>query len=72
MAHNSEATRGTIQVILESPKLFNVVVYIVVLHWLSLIVEDDSDIYDGLGMAVGRIIGMFYADTNLIGSRYTE
>ena len=37
-------------------------------YWISLIVEDESSIHDGLRMAVGRIMGMFYADDGIIGS----
>ena len=40
----------------------------VVRHWLSLTVEDKFAIHDRLGMAMGRSMGVFYADDGLIGS----
>ena len=45
---------------------------IVVQHWLSLTVEDDSAIRNGIGMAAGRIMVVFYADGGIIGSREPE
>ena len=54
--------RGTTQGGLASPKLFNVVVDRVVRHWLSLKVEDKYAFHDGIGMKLGRIMGLFYAD----------
>ena len=38
-------------------------------HWLSIIVEDDTVIYDGMGHEVGRILGVFYVENVLIGHR---
>ena len=60
------ATRGTTQVILASPTLFNVEVYIVVQHWISLTVEDEHAIHNWLGMKAGRSMVTFYADVGLI------
>ena len=48
--------------------LFNVAVYSVVRHWISLTVEDESTIHGGIGMAVIIIMGVFYANYGLIGS----
>ena len=39
----------------------------VVRHWLSHTVENESAIHDRLRTAVGRSMGMFYADDGLIG-----
>ena len=47
--------------------LFNVVVDNVVHNWLSMKVEDDMVIHDGLVHAVVRSMGVFYADDGLIG-----
>ena len=52
--------------------LFNVEVDSVARYWISLIVEDESSIHDGLRMAVGRIMGMFNANDGIIGLRYPE
>ena len=38
----------------------------VVWHWLSLTVEDEYSIHDGLRLSVGRSMGMFYADDGFI------
>ena len=39
---------------------------------MSLTVEYASSTHEGLGMAVGRCIGAFYADNEMIGSRDPE
>ena len=51
------------------PTLFKVAVYSVFLHWLLLMVEDESVVHNGLGHTVFRIMGVFYADYGIIGSR---
>ena len=61
------STRGTTQGGLTSPKIFNVEVDNMVRHWLSIIVEDDTVIYDGMGHEVGRILGVFYMYNGIIG-----
>ena len=66
------ATRGTTQWGVGYTKLFNVAVHSMVRHWLSLTVEEESAIRDVLGMAVGRCMGVFYMDDDLIGSRDPE
>ena len=63
------ATRGMTQGRLTSPTLFNVEVYRVVRHWLSFTVEDNYATINGLGMSVGRCMGVFYADDGMIGTR---
>ena len=39
-------------------KLFNVAVENVVWHWLSMAMEDDAFIHDGMRHTVGRIMGV--------------
>ena len=36
-------------------------------HRLSLTLEDDSSNHDGIRMALGRCMGVFYADSGMIG-----
>ena len=66
------ATRGTTQGGLKLLTLFNVVVDNVVRHWLSMTVEDDTVIHDGMVHAVGWSMGVFYGDDGPIGLRYPE
>ena len=40
--------------------------------WISLTVEDKYDTHDGLGMAVGRCMSVFYVDDVMIRSRELE
>ena len=54
------------------PTKINTTVDSLVLHWMSLTVEDLSTNHEGLGMTVGQCIGIFYADDGMIGSRDTE
>ena len=39
----------------------------VVRHWLSMTVEYDVIIHDGLGHGMGQIMRVFYADYGIIG-----
>ena len=55
-----------------SPTLLNVVVNSVVRHWILMAVEYKAVIQNGLGHAVGQILGVFYADDGLLVSRYPE
>ena len=57
---------------MSSPTLFHVAVDSVVQHWLSLLVEYESNIHDSLRMAVGRSMGVFYVYNGLVGSRYLQ
>ena len=41
-------------------------------HWISLTVEYKSATNDGLGIAVGRSMGVVYVDDGRLGSRYPE
>ena len=60
---------GTTQGGLMLPILLNVAVGSVVCHWISLTVEDGEVTQDGLGQAVGQIMGVFYADDEILGSQ---
>ena len=42
------------------------------LPWLALIVEDKLVAQEGLRLAVGRCLGLFYANNGMVGSRYPE
>ena len=66
------ATRGTTQVRLVSPTLFNVVVDNVIQTWLGMTVEDQRVDHEGLGETVGRCLGVFYAGNGMVGSRNSE
>ena len=46
--------------------------YSVVQPWISLTVEDGSVVHDEFRKAVGRIMGVFYANDGLIGLRDPE
>ena len=39
---------------------------------MSLTMEDESATHEGLGMAVGRCMGVFYADDSMISSKVPE
>jgi len=62
------ATRGVTQGDIISPTIFNVVADAIVRYWLSLVVDDGSEV-DGLGMMVQEWLVLFYADDGLIASR---
>ena len=51
------------------PILFNVAVDRVVYHWMSVTMGDESDNHEGLGMVVGRFLGVFHADNCMIISK---
>ena len=57
---------------LVSPTLFNVAVDSVVCHWLSLTVEDEAVIQDGLGHAMGQSLRFFNAGGGIHGSQDPE
>ena len=59
-------TQETTQGVLVSPTLFNVVVDKVVQHWLSITVEEEPAVHDGLEMALGRSLGVFCADDGIL------
>lgn len=66
-----EVTRGLTQGDIPSPTIFNIVVDAIVRYWLSLVVDDGSEV-DGLGMTVQEWLVLFYADDGLIASRNAE
>ena len=63
------ATKGTTQGGLVSTTLLNVVVDNVIRTWLAMTVEDQKVAHEGLGEAVGRCLGVLYADHGVVGSR---
>ena len=54
------------------PTLFNVPMDIVVCNWLLLSVEYEYTTHNGLQIVVGRLMGLFYADDEMIGLRDLE
>ena len=40
--------------------------------WLAMNFEDQEVAQEGLGLNVGRCLGIFYADDGIIGARYSE
>ena len=66
------ATRRTTQGGLILPTLFNVLIYNVVRHWLSMTVEYDTVIHNGLGRDLGQSVGVFYLIDVIIGLQDPE
>ena len=66
------ATLGMTQEGLISPTLFNMVVDNVVRTWMDMTVKDQVLAQEGLGLNVGRRMGVFYANDGMIGSRESE
>ena len=54
-----KSTRGTTQDGIISPTLFNLIVDNMVQNWLVLMMEDQLVAQEGLGVAVGRCMGIF-------------
>ena len=54
------------------PTLFNLIIYNVVRNWLALTVEDQLVAQKGLGLAVGRCLGLFYVYNGVVGSQDLE
>ena len=67
-----KATRVTTQGILISLTLFNLIVDNVVRNWLALVVEDQLVTQEGLGLLVGRCLGLFYVDYGMVVSQDPE
>ena len=63
-------TRGTNQGGLISPTIFNLIVDNVLQNWLARLVEDQLVSQEGLGLAVWRCLGLFYAKKIIVGLRY--
>ena len=55
-----------------SSTLFNFIFDNMVRNWLAPMVEDQLVAQEGLGLAVGRCLGLFYADSSVVGSRDKE
>ena len=62
-------TWGTTQGGLVSHTLFNVVMENVIHTWLDMAVEDQRVAHTRMEEAVGRCLGIFYADDGMVGSR---
>ena len=62
-------TRGTTHRVLVFPAPSNMVVESLVRHLMSLTVEYEYATHEGLGVSVGRCMGLFYVDGVIIGSR---
>ena len=62
------ATGGTTQCGLFSPALFNIQIDSVIRHWLTLVIDDNGTIQDGLGETVASKLSLFYADDGLVAS----
>ena len=52
--------------------LFNLIVDNVVRDWLALAEEDELVSQKGLGLAVGRCLGLFYTNYGMVGLRDLE
>ena len=48
--------------------LLNLIVENVVSNWIAMTVEDRLVAQEGLGLTVGRCMGLFYAEDNVVGS----
>ena len=64
-----QATRRTTHGGLLSPTLCNIILDNVVRNWLALMVENELVAHEGLGIAVGQCLGMFYGDNIMVGLR---
>ena len=63
---HSKATGGNTQGGLILPNLFKLIVDNVVPNWLVLVVEDQMVTQEGLGVTVGRYMGLFYIDNGVV------
>ena len=60
-------TWGTTQGGIILPTLFNFIIENVVTNWLAMTVEDQLVAHEGLGLAAGRYMGLFYTDYGVVG-----
>ena len=51
------------------PTLYNLIVDNVVLNWPALTVEEKLVAYEGLGIAAGQCLELFYAGDRMMGLR---
>ena len=65
-------TRGTSQGGLLPPMIFNMVVNIFIRTCLGMTVEDQTVAHNGLGENIGRCLGVFYYDDEMMVSRDPE
>ena len=63
---NFKATRGTTQGRLIFTILINLIVENVARNWLEMTAEDQLVVHEGLELAVGRCMGLFYADNRVV------
>ena len=54
------------------PTLFNLFFYNVVHNWLYVMLEGKLIAHYGVGLSLGRCMGVFYADDGLVMSRDPE
>ena len=62
-------TRGKTHGGLISPTLSNMVFENMMRNWLTMMAEEKIVAHDGLGLAVGRYMGIFYVADGLVGSQ---
>ena len=67
-----QTTMGVTQGGLILPTLFNMVFDNVVQNWLSMVLEDKLFTHDGMELAVGQCMWIFYTDDGLVGSQDLE
>ena len=54
-----------------SPTIFNVVVYAVILHWVTVVTPTEAGT-GGLGLAISDLVEYFYSNNNLVASTQSE
>ena len=67
-----QLTKGVFQGVLISSMLFNMIVDNAVRNWVSLTVEDKLVSHEGLVLAVGRCLGLFYIENGMVVLWYQE
>ena len=50
------------------PTLFNIILYNVVRNWLASMVEEELVAHEGLGLAMGQCLVLFYTNDGMVGS----
>ena len=72
LSHIFQATQGTTRGVLASLALFNFVVDNFIRTWMAMTVEDQRVACNGMEEAIGRCLGVFYANDGMVGSRDSE